>query len=349
MIVNRIFIFLILSTFSNLFAQDATYFLSGKSAPIEVENLEGEKATYFLPGKETYEDQTEAIEADENGIFYSLPGSVKELDKSFTGDQEDSEAFLANPRPEKAQEFSVGHLKDESISQLPAGSAGNEKSEFETIDNMSRLNKLRDQANNGLSFSVLYDNFNYGGQPGVYNQLFEGSNKNLSNNLFFQGSYGLNFLRKFILLSAGLNLGVSYKYGKGQFEDGQKSETTIAVWAVPVDLAIYLQIPIGSVFRIEASAGPSLMSILQNRSDRDTGESGKDLYQISPGYFVGGKFKINWGNIFKSSALALFNTSDVTNLFLNFDVRYETYNKFSDEYVKVDGISYGLGLSFEFL
>jgi hypothetical protein len=91
------------------------------------------------------------------------------------------------------------------------------------------------------------------------------------------------------------------------------------------------------------------MVLLQNRSDRDSGESGKDLYQISPGYFVGGRFKINWGQIFKGAALALFNSSDVTNFFLNFDVRYESYNRFSDEYVKVDGISYGLGLSFEFL
>jgi hypothetical protein len=347
MIANKIFFILILSSFSNLFAEEATYFLSGKSAPVEVENFEGEKESYFLySGKDTYEGQ---IESDEDSIFYSLPGSVKELDKSFTGNQEDAEAFIVNPKSEDVPEFSVGHLKDETVSQLPAGSAGNQTAEFESMDNMSRLNKLRDQANNGLSFSILYDNFNYGGQPGVYNQLFEGSNKNLSNNLFFQGSYGLSFLKSFIHLSAGLNLGVSYKYGKGDFSDGQKSETTIAIWAVPIDAALYLQIPIGSVFRIEASAGPSLMTILQNRSDRDDGEKGKDLYQMSPGYFAGGKFKINWGNIFKSSALDLFNTSDVTNLFLNFDVRYETYNKFSDEYVKVDGISYGLGLSFEFL
>ncbi len=346
MIANRIFFILILSTFSNLFAEEATYFLPGNPAPVEVENLNGEKATYFFPGKDTFEEQ---IETDEDSIFYSLPGSVKELDKTFTGEQEDAKAFMITPKPEEVPEFSVGHLKDETISQLPAGSEGNQKSEFETIDNMSRLNKLRDQAKNGLSFSILYDNFNYGGQPGIYDQLFEGSNKKASNNLFFQGSYGLTFLRKFILLSAGLNLGASYKYGKGDFLDGQTSETTIALWAIPVDLAVFLQIPLGSMFRIEASAGPSLMTLLQNRNDRDQGESGKDLYQISPGYFAGGKFKINWGNIFKSSALALFNTSDVTNLFLNFDVRYETYNKFSDEYVKVDGISYGLGLSFEFL
>ncbi len=339
---NKILILLFLAF--PCFAQEETYFLPGRGQSFEMENSKDERATYFIPNKTPEEQMT----SDEESILYFLPGSGKDspmTDKDYNKD----ETFIAKPNPSEIPEFSVGNLEDEKVGQLPAGSAGNQKSEFDNMDNMEKLNKLRDKANNLISLSILYDNFNYGGQSGVYDQLFEGSNSSVINNMFFQLAYDITFIRKYILLSGGLNLGASFKSGNGTFSDGQKSDTTISLWAIPLDLSLTLQIPLGSLFRLEAEAGPSLMTLLQNRDDRNQGESGKDLYQLSPGYFVGGKFKINWGNIWKSSALALFNTTDVTNFFLSFDVRYETYNKFSDEYVKVDGISYGLGLSFEFL
>lgn len=340
---NRIFYFLFLILFiPSSYAEDSSYFLSGKSSKLEIEQMEDGNSGYFLPG---YTGDENAMEEDEKAILYLLPGSGKEMDSEVKEDK----TFIVNPSTKEVPDFSVGNIKDERVGQLPAGSKELDKPGFESMDNWDKLNRVRDQAKNSLTFAALLDNYNYGGPPGVYDQLYEGSNANFINKFFFQGSYQITFLKKFFLLSSGLNLGVSYKTGKGDFTDGQQSETTIALWAIPVDIPLTLQIPVGSFLRIEASAGPSLMTLLQNRDDRDEGESGKDTYQLSPGYFAGGRLKINWGNIWKSSALALFNSNDVTNFFLNFDARYESYNKFSDELVKVDGISYGLGLSFEFL
>lgn len=345
--INKIFLFLLfLSSFRPLFAEDPSYFLPGHTPDSELEGQKGGDSTYFLSGHGSDEV---LLEQDEKSILYFLPGTTKELDAEVAGEKENTKTFIVSPKAEQIPEFSVGNMADEEVSQLPAGSKGLEKSEFEGMDNMEKLNKLRDKAKNELSFAALYDNYNYGGPPGVYDSLYEGSNKNFINNFFFQGSYTYTFVKNFFLLAAGLNAGVSYKTGKGDFDNGTTSNTTITLWAIPVDLAVNLQIPLGSLFRIEASAGPSLMTLLQNRDDRNDGEPGQNLYQLSPGYFAGGSFKINWGNIFKSSALALFNSSDVTNFFLSFNARYEYYNKFSQQSVIVDGISYGVGLSFEFL
>lgn len=345
--INKIFLFLLLFSFMKpLLAQDSDYFLPGSTPDPDLEvNKEGNTG-HFLPG---YASEEDLMEADEKEILYFLPGSSKELDEDVAKKTEDSKTFIVSPNPTATPEFSTGNYADEEVGQLPAGSKGLQTSEFVGIDNMDKLNKLRDKAKNQLSFAVLLDNFDYGGPAGVYDQLYEGDDKDFINNFFFQGSYNYYFMKNIVLLSAGANAGVSYKSGKGNFDNGTTSETKIVLWAIPVDLALNLQIPIGSAFRIEASAGPSLMTLLQNRDDREEGESGKDLYQLSPGYFVGGSLKINWGNIFKSSALALYNSSEVTNFFLNFTARYETYNKFSDESVKVGGTSYGIGLGFEFL
>lgn len=342
---NRIFFILLFLPFmANSFAEekDQTYFLPQTNHSLEVEKIEGGKESYFLPGYSSEENQ---MEDDENSILYLLPASGAKMDPEIKEDK----TFIVNPTPSDKPEFSVGNLEDEKISQLPAGSKALEKSEFESMDNMERLNSQREKAKNALTFSVLLDNYNYGGPPGVYDQLFDSPNSNYINKFFFQGSYQLTFLKKFILLSSGLNAGVSYKTGKGTFNNGQVSNTTFILWAIPVDIPLTLQIPVSSILRVEASAGPSLMTLLQNRNDRSQGESGKDIYQLSPGYFAGGRLKLNWGNIWKSSALALFNSSDVTNLFLNFDARYEFYDKFSEKSVKVEGTSYGIGLSFEFL
>jgi hypothetical protein len=345
--INKFFLFLLwLSFFKPVFAEDPSYFLPGGTPDSELEGQKGEDSGYFLPG---YGSDEDLLEQDEKSILYFLPGTTKELDAEVAEEKENTKTFIVSPKPEETPEFSVGNLADENIGQLPAGSRALEKSEYEGMDNMDKLNKLREKAKNQLSFAALLDDYNYGGPAGVYDQLYEGSNKNFFNNFFFQGSYNYTFVKNFILLSAGLNAGVSYKTGKGEFEDGEVSNTTLALWAIPVDINLNLQIPLGSLFRIEASAGPSLMTLLQNRDDRSDGEPGQNLYQISPGYFTGGSFKINWGNIFKSSGLALFNSSDVTNFFLSFNARYESYNKFSEESVMVDGVSYGLGLSFEFL
>ncbi len=345
--INKIFLFLLLFSFVEpLLSQDSSYFLPGGTPDPDLEVKKDGNSGHFLPG---YASDEDLMEADEKEILYFLPGSSKELDEDVAKKSEDSKTFIVSPKPAESPEFSTGNYADEEVSQLPAGSKALETSEFVGIDNMDKLNKFREKAKNQLSFAVLLDNFNYGGPSGVYDQLYDGSDKDFINNFFFQGSYNYYFMKNIVLLSAGANAGVSYKSGKGNFDDGTTSETKIVLWAIPVDLSLNLQIPLGSLFRIEATAGPSLMTLLQNRDDREDGESGQNLYQLSPGYFVGGSLKINWGNIFKKSALALYNSSEVTNFFLNINARYETYNKFSEESVKVDGISYGIGLGFEFL
>ena len=345
--INKIFFLLLLLTyFENLFAQEDTYFLPGRAEYNDLETAKSDNNNFFLPSFTPSED---LIEKDEKNILYALPGSGKELDKDVLEDKGDSSIFIVNPSPPSDTKFSTGNLKDETVGQLPAGSKDLQTSEFEGMDNFSRLEKLRDKAKNQIRLSVLLDNYNYGGPPGLYDQLFDQPNSNFMNQFLFLASYTNTFVKSFFSLSWGLNAGFSYKKGTGKFENGSTSDTTIVLWVIPVDLPLVLQFPVGPIFNMEISAGPSLMTLLQNRSDRSEGESGQNVYQLSPGYFAGGSFKINSGKIFKDAGLAIFNSADVTNMFFNLDVRYESYNKFSDQSIKVDGVSFGIGLAFEFL
>ena len=87
---------------------------------------------------------------------------------------------------------------------------------------------------------------------------------------------------------------------------------------------------------------------MQVRSDRGDGEKGKRRRQFGQGYFGAAKLKFALGPIFERNAYSLLRDSDVSRFFLNLEARYQNYDDFNDP-VTIDGISYGLGFSFEFL
>ena len=101
-------------------------------------------------------------------------------------------------------------------------------------------------------------------------------------------------------------------------------------------------------FKIAAVAGPSTEALYQNRSDYAQGEKGKNKIQVSYGQFANAQFKFNLSGFSSSTAYELFTESQITNLLLNLEVRYQDYHHFQDP-VKISGTSFGVGFTFEYL
>lgn len=145
-----------------------------------------------------------------------------------------------------------------------------------------------------------------------------------------------------------LGAGVGYNSGKGIFVDGTRSDATFNLWEVPVDLGVGMEVPLYSWFKIAGTGGPSVLGLMQNRSDFQRGEKGKRKFQVSPGYFVNGQMKINLTGFNEETAYDLFTSSQITNLFLNLEARHQSYSNFQDD-ITISGTSFGIGFTFEYL
>lgn len=141
--------------------------------------------------------------------------------------------------------------------------------------------------------------------------------------------------------------GIGFGTGKGFFADGTRSDTTFNLWEIPVDAGLGFEIPITSWVKIAGTGGPSLIGLVQDRSDFERGDDGKRKFQYSFGYFAQAQFKINL-SLTEQTAYELFTESQLTNLFMNLEVRHQNYADFQDP-IKISGTSFGIGFTFEYL
>jgi len=184
---------------------------------------------------------------------------------------------------------------------------------------------------------------------GVFQKTFDTGNDDSKNAGLLLLSFDRYFKKGDVNWAWGFNLGASYKSGKGIFLTSQvSSETQFILWLIPIDFAIIAEIPAGESFTFSFFGGPSIMGLMQHRSDREQGEAGKRRRQVSWGYIGGAKIKYSLGNLFSRNSFTLLSQMDISDFFLNFESRYQNYGNFQDD-ITISGVSFGLGLSFEFL
>lgn len=225
---------------------------------------------------------------------------------------------------------------------------------FEKQENYVELDKLkmakdfRKVSTGALNITFIKNGYDYQSENDIINQTVGSGYKSIKGGslLIRHDSY----IAKSMLLNAhwSLGAGVGYNSGRGLFVNGTRSDTTINLWEVPVDAGLGLEIPLYSWFKIAGTGGGSVMGLMQNRSDLQRGEKGKRKFQYSPGYFANAQFKINLSGFSEETAYDLFTSSQITNLFLNLEVRHQNYENFQDD-IKISGTSFGVGFTFEYL
>jgi len=205
---------------------------------------------------------------------------------------------------------------------------------------------VEDHASNSFSFSFYKDNYSYTDPNLMFERTYrDGADSNFPFLLLFQFAYPL--LNSWIDFGVEANFGFGYNSGHGTFsDDGSESETRMNLWTLPVEVGFILEIDLKYLI-FSASAGPSLVGMIQNRSDFDPEDDGKNIRQFGYGYYATGRIKLNLNRIFTKNAFKLFSSYKATRLTLNLEVRHVDYSHFKDD-ISISGNSYGIGFSFDF-
>lgn len=254
--------------------------------------------------------------------------------------------FMFNPSDEVSGVVSEKRRLND-VGYMPPGSMENLDNYLE-VDKPKAVKDIRKASSGGLNLSYIKNDYNYTSTNDIINQTIsrgaghiKGGTLYLRNDSYFFKTAALN-------THWSLGGGVGYNSGKGIFVNGQRSETRFNLWEMPIDAALGLEVPVSTWFKIAGTGGGSVLTLLQNRSDYGRGEKGKRKFQFSPGYFANAQFKINLTGFSDNMAYELFTSSEITNMFLNLEVRYQNYSSFKDP-ITISGTSFGLGFTFEYL
>lgn len=310
--------------------------------------------------------------------FFSQELKATDLDHSVYG-ADDNEDILGSSTVVGSSPYIVEGEKEESVEKSAGGGEPDyhfsphgevtikdaEKKEFEGIgytlpgtfekqenyietDRAQMSKDFRKYSTSGINIAFIKNGYDYQSTNDIINRTIGEGYKSM------KGGSGYFRHDSFVLRTMLLNLhwsigmGVGFNTGKGIFSTGERSQTTINLWEVPIDGGLGMEVPISSWFKFAGTAGPSVLGLLQSRNDFQRGEKGKRKIQYSPGYFVNAQFKVNLAGFNPDTAYDLFTSSEITNLYMNLELRHQNYSNFQDP-ISISGTSFGVGFTFEYL
>ena len=237
--------------------------------------------------------------------------------------------------------------KFQDLSYTTPGTFESRENYIET-DKKAMAEEFRKNSSGGLNISFIKDDYTYTSTNDIINQTISTGSKSVKGGAIYIRSD--QYFRRTDSLNPFWSLGgaLGFNSGKGFFVTGDRSDTTFRLWEVPIDLGIGLEVPVYHWFKIAGCLGPSAMFLYQNRSDFQAGERGRNKGQYSYGQFANTQFKINLAGFSDDAAYDLFTESKITNLFMNLEVRYQSYRNFQDP-IQISGTSFGIGFTFEYL
>jgi hypothetical protein len=270
-----------------------------------------------------------------------------EPDENVDNNKSNGEDFIFNHGVKEVSEVKDPKKEFKDFGYTLPGTFSTQENYIE-IDKEKMAKGFRKVSTGGINLTFIKNDFNYQSTNDIINRTFSSGYKSVKGGSIYVRHDSYLFRTMLLHGHWSLGAGLGYNSGKGVFLDGTRSDATFKLWEAPVDLGFGLEIPIYSWFKLSGTGGASAMMLLQNRSDFEKGEKGKRKYQVSPGYFVNGQFKINLSGFSDDSAYELFTTSQITNMYLNLEARYQNYKDFQDP-VAISGTAFGIGLTFEYL
>lgn len=324
---------------ANCYANDSSSqsFPGGEVSPA-MDSAEGGESAYFP--SENHKPM-EDVEGGENAYFPDEDD--KPLDKV-------KENATASPMVPGANNYGKTVSGNNSSTQFNSGApfSGLNSDKYLTYTNEEILASIRGKSKSSLAFEFFQNNFDYVDSRGVYERTFNSDSGAKGGSLHItRDSY---LYKGYINLGYGGGIGVGYSTGKGIFAaDGTVSNTSFNLYSLPLDLRLLIEIPVGHFMKLSVAGGPSAMGLIQNRSDRDSGDKDKEKKQVGFGYSAEGKVKFNLSYMFTDTGFDYYTSHEVSFMSLDFIMRTQSYSGFGDEDIEITGTSYGLGFTFEFL
>jgi hypothetical protein len=225
--------------------------------------------------------------------------------------------------------------------------SGLEDEGYRTQSNKELIKRFENKAKFNLALDFYMNNFDYEDSKGIYDKTFDsntgatGGSLNISSDIYFSKGK-VNF-------GLGGGGGFGFSTGKGIFEsNGQASEMNFNLYSIPADLRFVMEVPMGRVLKLSAAGGPSAMFLIQNRSDRDNEDNDKTKRQFGYGYFAEAKLKVNLSYLMPDTGFEYYRFHEVSFMSVDLMVRTQDYSGFADD-ISISGMSYGIGVTFEFL
>ncbi len=274
-----------------------------------------------------------------------IPGSMEDK-RVIQEEVSKSDNIDFSPLSETQDAYTNMKLDSIASNQGLPGDYDNAKN-FLEYDDKALLKKAHNKGNTDFHFSYYISNdLKIKGRGGLYNSIFKG--KNSKNYGPIMLGFHKFITKKFFEPFYGVNLGFQYGEGNGNFVSGGTSEATFKLWMIPVDAVFGFNMNLSRYVKVGLMGGPSVMGLLQSRTDFGEDEPLKRRRQVGVGYFAAGNAKISLSQIFTGYGFNLYRESDVTQLYLALDFRMVNYSSFQDD-ITIDGTATGVGFVFEFL
>ena len=323
------FIFLLLMIPSGLIAADMNHALSGQITDDSWTKETPDQQAPFL--KDNVEENI-SFDQDTNEPSYAIGGIKTEEGQEQFKDEESDPFTQYIPNTSKHTHY------------------------FEPND-IKRFEEIAQQGDQGMRMYYINDAYKYDVQNDSFNKIFDTTETTKSKK-------GIFMIEKYRYLKKGrinifwsLQAGVGKNTNYGLFKDGKRNNSHFTLWTLPLGSSLGLSIPGSSLgpslplklLHITVLSGPSALGLIQHRRDKEYGHADREKRQYGLGYFAESKFSISLGTLISRTVVRLFAIQKITNIYLDFVVRYHKYSKFRDEGLQVSGQSYGAGLSFEYL
>ena len=283
-----------------------------------------------------YEDGAPAGSSSHLGNVEDYYGKMKADSTPEQESEKDKEVATQWMKKIKGESYNIPHLKD------------NKYLEFR---NKNLVKNLYKRSKSSWGFLYISDSYDYNDRKDIFEKTFgsqSGEDSVQSGYLF--GQYKYNWYRGFVDLYTEADLGLSYNSGNGRFaDDNTESETTLRLWVIPFDALAGIKVNFGRYVGLSLSAGPSFVALMQNRSDREEGDEGKDVRQFGYGYTALSSLEVSLSQLFHDFGMHLRSKSDVTDMSLALTMRNTSISNFKNEDVEIVGTSIGLGFKFEYL
>lgn len=279
----------------------------------------GDRSDGSVYDKEISEEEKKKISDD-----YMIPGN-REFKKDSLSEKEETFA-IGNTVP-------FQHENEETLIEH---------------DNDEIYGDIYNKGESSFSFAYIMDNYDVTDQRGVFQKSFEdasGSKRGGSLHLVWDEFFNRGWVGTFY----GFGAGIGYSEGRGLFvsEASSSSDVRFQLYSIPLDLRLGFEIVPSRYFKLSFAGGPSVLGLMQTRSDLDKSENGRYRRQVSPGYFGHAKLQISISAMASDIAFKSYSQSDITNMYLNLEMRVQNYNSFQDD-VSISGASIGAGFTFEY-
>lgn len=295
----------------------------------------------YLSGDAPVEEREEEVEGTSPFLSSGDHKSGEKEDEI----QEES-PFLTvedNPPTELTTKEELG-----SMDIKPLGSFENRENYLET-DDREFAKKFVNEGSRNFEFYFIQDNYTVTDSRNLHQKIFEESTGSMRAGTLHLSGGGYFSHGKVLNFSYLGTLGIGYSKGKGYFEDDNlESDAIFSLWSIPVDLGVGTELLLGKWMVITLRGGPSVMGLMQTRSDLESGARNKRRRQVSYGYFGEGKIRFNLSTIFSGIGVKIYRMSKITNMSFDLIARTQNYENFNDV-IKITGNSFGAGFSFTFL